>query len=100
MSCGILPRRNLPVSNFRSGGSRIPPRDTRRQSAGAEDSMDFELTEDQKTTQKWLHEFAEKEIRPVAAEYDESEDFPWPVLKKAAEIGIYSLDFYTSVASE
>jgi alkylation response protein AidB-like acyl-CoA dehydrogenase len=61
--------------------------------------MDFELSEDQKTTQKWLHEFAEREIRPVAAEYDESEDFPWPVLKKAAEIGIYSLDFYTEVAS-
>ena len=61
--------------------------------------MDFQLTEDQITTQKWLHDFAEKEIRPVAAEYDETEEFPWPVLKKAAEIGIYSLDFYTEVSS-
>jgi acyl-CoA dehydrogenase len=61
--------------------------------------MDFQLTEDQITTQKWLHDFADKEIRPVASEYDESEEFPWPVLKKAAEIGIYSLDFYTEVAS-
>ena len=56
--------------------------------------MDFTLTEDQKELQKWAHEFAEKEIRPVAAQYDESEEFPWPVLKKAAEAGLYSVDIY------
>jgi alkylation response protein AidB-like acyl-CoA dehydrogenase len=56
--------------------------------------MDFSLTEEQKELQKWAHEFAEKEIRPVAAEYDESEEFPWPVLKKAAEAGLYSVDIY------
>ena len=56
--------------------------------------MDFSLTEEQVELQKWAHEFAEKEIRPVAAEYDESEEFPWPVVKKAAEAGLYSLDLY------
>ncbi len=56
--------------------------------------MDFGLTEEQKELQKWAHEFAEKEIRPVAAEYDESEEFPWPVVKKAAEAGLYGLDIY------
>jgi acyl-CoA dehydrogenase len=56
--------------------------------------MDFQLSEDQLTTQKWVHEFAEKEIRPVAAQYDETEEFPWPVLNKAAEIGLYSAEFY------
>ena len=56
--------------------------------------MDFTLTEEQIDLQKWAHEFAEKEIRPVAAEYDESEEFPWPVLKKAAEAGLYSVDIY------
>jgi alkylation response protein AidB-like acyl-CoA dehydrogenase len=61
--------------------------------------MDFQLSEDQITTQKWLHEFAQNEIRPVATEYDESEEFPWPVVKKAAELGIYSLEFYTEVSS-
>jgi len=60
--------------------------------------MDFQLSEDQQTAKKWAHEFAEKEIRPVAAEYDESEEFPWPVLKKAAEVGLYSLEFYTEMA--
>ena len=56
--------------------------------------MDFSLTEEQIELQKWAHEFAEKEIRPVAAEYDESEEFPWPVLKKAADAGLYGLDIY------
>ncbi|HET7483273.1 MAG TPA: acyl-CoA dehydrogenase family protein [Actinomycetota bacterium] len=56
--------------------------------------MDFALTEEQIELQKWAHEFAEREIRPVAAEYDESEEFPWPVLKKAAEAGLYGLDIY------
>jgi acyl-CoA dehydrogenase len=56
--------------------------------------MDFQLSEDHLTTQKWVHGFAEKEIRPVAAEYDETEEFPWPVLKKAAEVGLYGIEFY------
>ena len=56
--------------------------------------MDFSLTEEQIELKKWAHEFAEKEIRPAAPEYDESEEFPWPVLKKAAEAGLYSIDIY------
>ena len=54
----------------------------------------FELTEDQLTVQKWLHEFAEKEIRPAAAEWDEREETPWPVIQQAASAGIYSLEFF------
>ncbi|MCA1840617.1 MAG: acyl-CoA dehydrogenase family protein [Actinomycetota bacterium] len=56
--------------------------------------MDFSLSEEHKEIVKWAHEFAEKEIRPVAAHYDETEDFPWPVLKKAAEVGLYGFDIY------
>jgi len=59
--------------------------------------VDFQLTEDQITTKKWAHEFAENEIRPVAPQYDETEDFPWPVVKKAAEVGLYGLEFYTEM---
>ncbi len=62
--------------------------------------MDFQLSEDQITTRKWAHEFAEREIRPVAPEYDESEDFPWPVLSKAAEVGLYSMDFYMDMVAQ
>jgi acyl-CoA dehydrogenase len=62
--------------------------------------MDFQLSEDHLTTRKWAREFAEKEIRPVAPEYDESEEFPWPVVKKAAEIGLYSMDFWTEMVGQ
>jgi acyl-CoA dehydrogenase len=58
--------------------------------------MDFALSEEQKELQKWAHEFAEKEIRPVAGQYDETEEFPWPVVKKAAETGLYGFDLYAN----
>jgi acyl-CoA dehydrogenase len=56
--------------------------------------MDFALTDEQQELQAWAHEFAEREIRPVAAKYDDSEEFPWPVVRKAAEAGLYALDPY------
>src|SRR5256712_8540469 len=50
--------------------------------------LDFTLTPEQEDIKALAHEFAEKEIRPVAAHYDETEEFPWPVLKKAHEVGL------------
>ena len=55
--------------------------------------VSFELTEDQREIRDWVHDFAEREIRPVAAQYDESEEFPWPIVRKAAEIGLYGHEF-------
>jgi alkylation response protein AidB-like acyl-CoA dehydrogenase len=49
--------------------------------------VSFDLTEDQLELQKWVHEFAADVVRRAAAEYDEREDFPWPVLQEAAKIG-------------
>ncbi|HVE73514.1 MAG TPA: acyl-CoA dehydrogenase family protein [Mycobacteriales bacterium] len=57
----------------------------------------LELTQDQITLQKWVHEFAADVIRPVAAEWDEREETPWPVIEEAAKVGLYSLDFFASV---
>ncbi len=54
------------------------------------------LNEDQTTVQKWVHEFAENVVRPVAAEWDEREETPWPVIQEAAKAGLYSLDFFAS----
>ncbi|MGH9285593.1 MAG: acyl-CoA dehydrogenase family protein, partial [Acidimicrobiales bacterium] len=48
------------------------------------------LNEDQIQIQKWVHEFAEKVIRPAAAEWDEREETPWPIIEEAAKIGLYS----------
>jgi alkylation response protein AidB-like acyl-CoA dehydrogenase len=57
----------------------------------------LELTEDQRTLQKWLHEFAENVMRPAAHEWDEREETPWPIIEEAAKAGIYSLDFFASI---
>ncbi len=38
------------------------------------------------------HAFAEQEMRPVAAEWDRRESFPWPVFRKACEIGLVGFD--------
>src|SRR3981081_1410708 len=55
--------------------------------------VSFELTDEQREIRDWVHAFAEKEIRPVAGQYDEAEEFPWPVVKKAAEVGLYGVEF-------
>lgn len=53
--------------------------------------MDFKLTEEQIALQKKAREFAVNEVLPVAQKYDESEEFPLPVIKKAWEIGLLNL---------
>ncbi|MFJ5831976.1 acyl-CoA dehydrogenase family protein [Streptomyces sp. NPDC093089] len=54
----------------------------------------LELNEDQKQVRDWLHGFAADVMRPAAAEWDEREETPWPIIQEAAKLGIYSLDFY------
>ncbi|MFB7937796.1 acyl-CoA dehydrogenase family protein [Streptomyces sp. NPDC004779] len=54
----------------------------------------FELNDDQKEVRDWLHGFAADVMRPAAAEWDEREETPWPIIQEAAKLGIYSLDFY------
>jgi acyl-CoA dehydrogenase len=56
--------------------------------------VDFSLTPEQRELKAWAHDFAVNEIRPVAAKYDQTGDFPWPVVKKAAEVGLYGIDLY------
>ena len=54
----------------------------------------LDLNDDQKQVRDWLNGFARDVMRPAAAEWDEREETPWPVIQEAAKIGIYSLDFY------
>ena len=55
----------------------------------------LELNEDQLQIQKWVHDFAENVVRPAAEEWDEREEFPWPIVQEAAKIGLYGFDFMT-----
>ena len=52
--------------------------------------IDFELTDEQREMREMAHKFAEKEIRPIAAEYDEREEVPWEVIQKATKAGFMS----------
>jgi butyryl-CoA dehydrogenase len=50
--------------------------------------MRLELNDQQKMIQKMIREFAEKEVGPIAAEIDKSEEFPKKTLEKLAKLGI------------
>jgi alkylation response protein AidB-like acyl-CoA dehydrogenase len=54
----------------------------------------MDLTDEQRQSRAWLHGFAADVIRPAAAEWDEREETPWPVIQEAAKVGVYSFDFY------
>ena len=50
--------------------------------------MDFSLTEDQRMLQQMVRDFASNELEPVAAQIDESEEFPGENIKKIGELGL------------
>jgi hypothetical protein len=54
------------------------------------------LSDDVRHARDWVHEFARDVIRPAAAEWDEREETPWPIIEEAAKIGLYSLDFFST----
>jgi alkylation response protein AidB-like acyl-CoA dehydrogenase len=56
----------------------------------------LELSADLREMRHWVHEFAASVIRPAAAEWDEREQTPWPILQEAAKTGLYSLDFFAT----
>ena len=51
------------------------------------------LNDDQNALRDWIHQFAVDVIRPAAHEWDEREEFPWPIVQEAAKIGLYGMDF-------
>lgn len=53
--------------------------------------MDFNLTDDQQAFVDTAKAFAEKELAPFAAEWDENSHFPVEVFKKAGEMGFMGM---------
>ena len=51
-------------------------------------TLEFSLTQEQEAIRDLAHEFAVNEIRPVAAHFDETEEFPYEVVKKAHKLGL------------
>jgi butyryl-CoA dehydrogenase len=53
--------------------------------------MDYLLTDEQKMVKDLAHKIAEEKIRPVAAGYDQSEKYPWDVIKVIAASDLFGL---------
>jgi butyryl-CoA dehydrogenase len=51
--------------------------------------MDYGLTDEQIAIRDLAREIAAREIRPVAAEYDRTGEFPWPVVKTLAASDLF-----------
>jgi alkylation response protein AidB-like acyl-CoA dehydrogenase len=52
--------------------------------------LDYGLTEEQEAIRELARTIAEEQVRPVAAEYDVTGEFPWPVVKKMAEVDLFA----------
>jgi len=53
--------------------------------------MDFSINNKEKLFLQMIREFAEKEVKPLAAEIDEEEKFPIETVKKMGKIGIMGI---------
>ncbi len=53
--------------------------------------MEFALTKEQEMVRNTIREFAEKEIGPIAAEIDETSEFPVETVKKLGELGFMGM---------
>jgi alkylation response protein AidB-like acyl-CoA dehydrogenase len=63
--------------------------------------LDYGLTEEQIMIRDMARTLADNEIRPVAAKYDEDQEFPWPVVRTMAEAGLFGVfieDEYGGIA--
>lgn len=57
--------------------------------------MDFSLTKQEELFLQMIREFAEKEVKPLAAEVDEQERFPEETVAKMAKLGIMGIPIPT-----
>ena len=55
-------------------------------------TMDFKLTSEQEMIRDMVRDFTEKNIKPVAALYDEEKQFPYQNLKRMADLGLMGMN--------
>jgi butyryl-CoA dehydrogenase len=55
--------------------------------------MDFQYTEEQELIRRTVREFADKEIRPLAAGIDRSHEFPMDSIPKMAKLGLLGMNY-------
>lgn len=64
----------------------------------AEFSLD--LSDEQRDLRDWVHGFAADTVRPAAAQWDQREQTPWPIIAEAAKIGLYGFEFLATAWSD
>jgi alkylation response protein AidB-like acyl-CoA dehydrogenase len=62
--------------------------------------MDFRLSDETLAFQDHCHRFAEEVIRPAAAEYDRTQQVPWPIIREARAWGLHGLEHLQSMATD
>ena len=55
--------------------------------------MDFAPTPEQRAIQQTFHAFAEKEVRPLAAELDRDPRFPRELFRRAGDLGLFAMRY-------
>jgi acyl-CoA dehydrogenase len=65
---------------------------TMTEAPATETPFSLELSQDQRDIRDWVHGFAENVVRPAAAEWDEREETPWPIIQEAQKIGLYGFE--------
>jgi alkylation response protein AidB-like acyl-CoA dehydrogenase len=53
--------------------------------------MNFDLTDEQRMLRDMVREFAEKEIKPRAPEIDRTDEFPWDLWRRMADLGLLGM---------
>ncbi len=53
--------------------------------------MDYLLTDEQKMIRELARRIAEEKVRPVAAKYDETEEYPWDIIRVLAQSDLFSI---------
>ncbi len=55
-------------------------------------TVNFSLNDEQKMIQQLARDFARNEMAPMAEHYDQTHEYPWPIIKKAQELGLTTLN--------
>ena len=51
--------------------------------------MDFEFSELHRSVRAMMKDFVDREVRPIAMEYEHEDRYPTPIVDKMKELGIF-----------
>src|SRR3954469_22737719 len=55
--------------------------------------VDFDLTDEQRSIQRLVRDFADQEVRPVAEELDKEKRFPYEIVEKLGGLGLMGIPY-------